>query len=163
MSIETVDLRTNRRLPPTMECGKRIGEVIGLKVMRATYNTMDPLRGGMAGRYGGHQYMITWRPVWRTNTRDRSRVACMMFEAKADWMNLNCEWVIPMADFLNEQERSRFAQGLGNRMLDGIARHESGAADPSQAGSWSEDLDIKQEHVEKAIEKLKKDEEAEGA
>lgn len=162
MPIASIDLRTNIKLPPTLECAKRIGEVIGLQRMHASFDTDNPVHGGITGAHKGHRYVLTWQPHVLHNTQDRTNVPCIMFTAKAGWMNVDLQWFLPLTDLMNEHQRKRFAEGMGNRMLDMMRDFELGAPDISQKGHWTDDEDISKANIEKAVEKLK-DEEAKGA
>lgn len=158
-----IDLLAQKRLPPPLHCARRMAEVAQCRSLTLTgMMAGDPLSGEAVGKSGKDLLGIRWWTEKRRRTDDRTMVDVFVYEASWEWMNMKIQSVIPAADMGRETQRKRFAQGVGNRLLEMKGEQMKTQEDldnEPDIGSWMNDPDIRKESVEKQLRELEQNDE----
>lgn len=150
----TVDLfATSMKLPPAVDMAKRIAQVGGFfnSLLRCDLKNSNALEGIVRGMNGSQRIQIDWKPDYR---KFEIVNPPMKVTVKMDGLPVNLESVIRFSDINNPDQWKKFAETLGNIILDNVVHGNQGPTENELASGMEDDDDIDAKSVSIAASRL---------
>lgn len=134
---------------------KRIYEIVGALDGKtvANCNPHKPLYGEAKGWRNGKLIHMAWGEAKCAINATQSYVDAMMFMIRGDEVNPEQKCVIPLVHIADKYQAEKFAENVGNRLLDMFCHGNDGEKHPE--GTYLDNSEIKTESIFKQADRLK--------
>lgn len=147
MSILLNHTQMNGKLPPPLACAKRVCEVAGFSDLEVRVAGREAAAGEVRGRSSkGHKVYISWGPS--------AKIGSVQFDIKMDGLPVNLSNIISFGDSQSEGQWKRFAETIGNVILDNVVHENVGIPDSLMGSAIEDDPDVDIQAINTALNRL---------